>query len=81
MTFWYGFSALCHEPAYGLRFFSGEELVLETTFCWKCSNFEVPTSLGYRFMGFDRHNPQAAALWRLLQEHIPLQDEQKDVRK
>ena len=78
MTFWYGFSALCHEPAYGLRFFNGQELLLETTFCWKCSNFQVPTPLGYGFMGFDSDKPQAVAFWRLLQEHIPLPEKHPD---
>lgn len=81
LTFWWGFSGLCHEPIYGVRFFSGENLLLETTFCWKCSNFEVPTPLGYYLMGFDSRNPQAAAFWRLLQEHVPLPNQQKDVHK
>ena len=80
MMFWWGFSAMCHEPAYGLRFFSGQSLLLETTLCWKCSNFEVSTPLGYRFMGFDKKRPQAESFWRSLQEHLPLPEAPKNVR-
>jgi hypothetical protein len=80
MMFWWGFSAMCHEPAYGLRFFRGQSLLLEMTVCWKCSNFEVPTPLGYRFMGFDEKRPEAESVRRSLQEHLPLPEETKNVR-
>lgn len=81
MTFWWGFSGACHEPAYGLRFFEGQRLVLETTLCWKCSNFEIPTPLGYRFMGFDEEKPQAKAFWKFLQEQLPLAQQSQNLQK
>ena len=75
MTFGWGFSGLCHEPAYGLRFFKNKSLVFETTLCWKCSNFYVPTPLGYAYCGFDHKTPEAQAVWQLLQMHAPLPEE------
>ena len=81
MTFGWGFSGLCHEPAYGLRFFNDKSLVFETTLCWKCSNFYVPTPLGYTYCGFDDKNPQAQAVWELLQKYAPLPEATKTTKK
>ncbi len=72
MTFGTGYSGLCHDPAYGLRFFDNRKLVFETTFCWHCANFSVPTPLGYTYCGFDEKTPQAKAVWELMQKHAPL---------
>ncbi|TWU43586.1 hypothetical protein Poly51_63080 [Rubripirellula tenax] len=35
--------AFCHYPAYGLRFYRDNQLFFETTICWKCRNFYLPT--------------------------------------
>ena len=35
--------AFCHVPAYGLRFYRGDDLLFETSVCWKCRNFYLPT--------------------------------------
>jgi hypothetical protein len=32
---------LCHYPIHGVRFFKGTEVVFESSFCWKCSNYYV----------------------------------------
>lgn len=33
--------AFCHYPIHGVRFLRGEEVVFESSFCWKCSNYYV----------------------------------------
>jgi hypothetical protein len=34
----------CHNPAFGLRFYSGEKLLVHANICWDCDNisFETP---------------------------------------
>ena len=72
LTCAWGWSGLCHEPAYGFRFYGQRKLLLETSFCWKCSNFIVPTPMGYGFCGFDEKSTNAQSFWKLVQHHIPL---------
>ena len=31
--------AFCHFPIHGIRAYSGENTILESTFCWVCGNF------------------------------------------
>lgn len=81
MTFSWGLSGMCHEPAYGLRFFKDRKLIFETTLCWNCSNFYVPTPLGYTYCGFDDKNQQAQAVWDLLQKHMPLPEAMQTTKK
>lgn len=81
MTFSWALSGMCHEPAYGLRFFKDRKRIFETTLCWKCSNFYVPTALGYTYCGFDEKNQPAQAVWELLQKHMPLPEETKTTKK
>lgn len=33
--------ALCHYPIHGVRFLRGKEIMFESSFCWKCSNYYV----------------------------------------
>lgn len=68
--------ALCHEPAYGLRFFRGDDLLFETTVCWKCQNFYLPRydsderRFTHGWYGF-ADDENAKALLALLQSHLP----------
>lgn len=75
MTFGAAWGAMCHEPAYGLRFRHGQEMILETTLCWKCSNFYVPSPLGTILCGFRKKDSKAEAFWEILQGHLPLPEE------
>lgn len=34
-----GEQALCHLPIHGVRLWSGDDLIFETSLCWKCNNF------------------------------------------
>ena len=68
--------AFCHEPVYGVRFFRGKTLLFETTICWKCQNFYVPTfdpqkkQLSHGWYGF-ANNQDAQRLFQLLSQHVP----------
>lgn len=64
-----GFSALCHYPAYGLRFYHGSTLLFETSVCWKCSNFSIKS---FGFWGFDTESHTATNLLIQLEKHVPL---------
>jgi hypothetical protein len=69
---YWSWAGLCHEPAYGLRFYTAEKLQFETSFCWKCNNFIVPTPMGHSFCGFDKRSTNALAFWNLLQQRLSL---------
>lgn len=36
-----GTGALCHFPIHGVRVFSGETMLFQSSFCWKCQNFAL----------------------------------------
>ena len=56
--------AMCHDPPYGFRLYSGDKLVKETSICWYCYNFVLPNGLfGPQFQGF---NPDSRAAKKLL---------------
>ena len=66
--------ALCHEPAYGLRFKRGSKLLWETSICFKCNNFTLqfgPFQKMTGFMGFDSRTEEAKALLKELEEILP----------
>ncbi|MBI5496620.1 MAG: hypothetical protein HY904_16485 [Deltaproteobacteria bacterium] len=52
----------CHKPAWGIRFFSGDKLLLETSLSWECRNFYLPGLTDYRWWGLDTATPSAGAL-------------------
>ena len=52
----------CHVPPFGLRFFSGAQLILEASVCWDCSNiFGVADGSIFSFE-FDASAPASKAL-------------------
>lgn len=56
--------AMCHDPPYGFRLYSGEKMITETSICWHCSNFVIPNGLfGPDFQGF---NPDSRVGKKLL---------------
>lgn len=40
-TFGLEYESLCHTPGYGIRFYHGSTLLLETSVCFRCSNFSM----------------------------------------
>ena len=67
--------ALCHDPAYGLRFMKDDTLLWETSICFKCNNFTLecgPHPNLTTFMGFDSRTEEAKQLLSMLKEILPL---------
>jgi hypothetical protein len=63
--------ALCHEPAYGFRFYRGPSLQFETSVCFHCSNFYVTAFGQTGWWGFDTRAQSATNLLTRLQEIFP----------
>lgn len=63
-------STFCHIPAYGIRFYRGDDLLFSVSVCWKCRNFYIPRidpmtgQAGAGLYGFDDN----AASKRLLND-------------
>lgn len=74
--------AFCHAPVYGIRFYRNDELLYETTVCWRCHNFYIPEydpqsgELKMIIYGFD-DNPNARKLLKLFQQALPLKPGQR----
>jgi hypothetical protein len=68
LEFGWEYQALCHEPAYGLRFYRGKKLLFETSVCWECHNFTVRDG----FMGFHATAPPAQRFLQSLNRHLPI---------
>jgi hypothetical protein len=59
--------AACHNPAYGIKFFSAEKLLVYATLCWDCNNFgfEIPKLDGTQsFDGRGRKGQQLLQVFR-----------------
>ena len=37
----WGGGALCHMPIHGIRLYRGENLIFQTSICWKCTNYYI----------------------------------------
>ncbi len=58
MSFDWRMGGLCHEPAFVVRFLKNGKPELETTLCFMCHNFWIPTLVGRgTHMGFDQNSP------------------------
>jgi hypothetical protein len=68
--------AFCHYPVYGLRFYRDDQLLFETTVCWQCQNFYLPSydeekrRFTHGWYGFANDN-NAKQLLALLRQHLP----------
>ena len=68
-------AAGCHYPVHGIRIYAGDKLLLETSFCWKCSNYYFTNaSLGSSWvtMGKDADDVKT-----LLHELSPIPEDEK----
>jgi hypothetical protein len=65
------YRADCHVPAYAIKFYAGDKLILYTSICWKCSDVEFlgPGPLGAQ--GFNAKNRKGRALLRIFKEAFP----------
>ncbi len=63
----YETQALCHRPRFALRFHQGSVSVFETSVCFSCRNFTVPTApFGATHYGFDATGPTGNAFHAIL---------------
>jgi hypothetical protein len=69
-----GISARCHNPAWGLAFYKGEELLLTATLCFYCSNAYIYTKKGKDLRAFDKKGEMAVALMDLLKRITNLEE-------
>ena len=57
-----GSGAACFVPAYNVKFYSGESLVLDTEVCFGCDNLTLPNGASNKQWGFDGNGPEGQAL-------------------
>lgn len=69
--------AFCHYPIHGVRFLRGEEVVFESSFCWKCSNYYLtfPNNVegGASWCGIDSDGIQ-----KFLEAQLPIPQSELD---
>ena len=61
------YSAICHLPAYAIRFYEKDKVILYATLCWQCDNirFELPKLKATQgFGGRDRKGQKLLAVFR-----------------
>ncbi len=63
--------AFCHSPPYGFRFYRGDEMVYETSMCWKCNNFYGPNDDGKQIWYGLKKDKQSAMLLKLCKKLLP----------
>jgi hypothetical protein len=71
--------AMCHEPPYGIRMYSGQTLRFETSICWSCNNFCIEAFPGtHTFWGFDAKSQEAKDLLALFDSKLPYPKGKRD---
>jgi hypothetical protein len=60
--------AMCHYPAYGVRFFRDKTLLFEASLCWFCSNFWIEDD---GWFGFWADHESGQALLAFLDRCLP----------
>lgn len=72
--------AFCHTPPYGIRFYRGNDVLLETTICWECHNFYMPTidqDTGVLRLSLQSVEDKGNRLFQVLNEIIPINSDKK----
>ena len=64
-------SADCHYPAYGVKFYAKDKLVLSASLCWECDNIVfMEPSLGVK-QGFEGESQKGKELLELMKRSLP----------
>lgn len=71
MRFHSDYSAMCHDPAFVVRFMLGDEVLLKTSLCLHCQNFTIPSVFGETLMGFSSRHPTGVAFAAHLKTLFP----------
>jgi hypothetical protein len=58
--------AFCHFPIHGIRAYSGEQLLLESTFCWVCGNF------GFEYPDGSQWLDTTGQMEEIFNEYLPI---------
>ncbi len=74
MRFHADYSAICHDPAFVVRFMMGHEVLLKTSLCLHCQNFTIPSVFGETLMGFNSRHPTGMAFSEHLKSLFPQSD-------
>ena len=64
-------SAICHYPAFGIRFYSQGKLLVFATLCWECDNIGFVTPRLNRTQGFDGEGKKGQELLRIFRAVFP----------
>lgn len=64
-------SAICHNPAYAMKFFSGASLVVYATLCWDCDNIEFLEPKLKKYQGFVGGNLNGKRLLAVFRSAFP----------
>ena len=65
-----GESARCHIPAFGLRYYYKNQLVLQVSMCWECNNMYVWKNDDTLLYGLNLQQPSSKHLLTLLEESL-----------
>ncbi len=69
-----GVGAGCFVPAYQLKFYSNDQLLLETDVCFHCHNLTLPNGGLFEHWGFDADGKSGQALLKSLKALLPTND-------
>ena len=65
------YSAICHFPAYGIKFYAKSKLVVFATLCWDCDNIAFETPFINRTQGFGGKDKKGQALLDVFRTQFP----------
>lgn len=65
------YQSACHNPVYGIKFYSGDKLIVFATVCWDCNTmgFEEPYINSTQY--FDGTNKKGQQLLKIFQDAFP----------
>ncbi|MGJ8641651.1 MAG: hypothetical protein ACSHYA_19830 [Opitutaceae bacterium] len=67
----YDYQALCHHPPYGFQLIEENQVKVETSICWACSNFYVSILGTSAWYGFNSSGPNSEALLNFCDSLMP----------
>ena len=71
-TLWVpGGGYLCHNPAYGIRFYKQGNIIAEVAICWSCHNITIESPVMHGLYPFDAQSDHAIWLLKRLQSLAP----------
>ena len=64
-------SAICHNPGYGIKFYSGDKVIVYASLCWECDNIGFITPDLKRTQGFGGRDEKGQRLLQVFREAFP----------